>query len=164
MIKSIPRALAQIKFPAVAGNQLVLCDRSLRDDRRSIGIAFELVRSLELFRTAAFEKYRHFIVNQCKESVAVAGSRHDGRVARRAAMSRIHRGGKLMAGRNNHHESDRSDRVEQIDQSSRVDLRSDRAMRVWARHRLRELAESGKLGLSTGSAPLRVSASASAAR
>ncbi|WP_322514614.1 hypothetical protein SR870_16440 [Rhodopseudomonas palustris] len=66
-----------------------------------------------------------------------------------------------MAGRNNQHESDR---IDQIDQSSLAELRSDRAMRVWARNRLRELAESGKLGLSSGAAPLRVSASASATR
>lgn len=66
-----------------------------------------------------------------------------------------------MAGRTNERETDRMD---QIDRTGVADTRSDRATRVWARNRLRELAESGQLGLSSGTAPRRVSASVSATR
>jgi len=45
-----------------------------------------------------------------------------------------------------------------------ADGRPDRATRVWARNRLRELAEAGKLGLSAGSAPSRATETASGTR
>ncbi|ABD05517.1 hypothetical protein RPB_0806 [Rhodopseudomonas palustris HaA2] len=120
----------------------------------------QAIRSFELFRTRTVGIYRLSGVNQCKESVAVAAS-GNAHAARRAAMSRVHTGGRLMAGRTNERETDRMD---QIDRTGVADTRSDRATRVWARNRLRELAESGQLGLSSGTAPRRVSASVSATR
>lgn len=81
--------------------------------------------------------------------------------ARHAAVSRIHTGGKSMASRKSERQSERSD---QLGAAGLADGRPDRATRVWARNRLRELAESGKLGLSAGSASSRATDTASATR